>query len=126
MLYRLRAMDDDRETSQVISPKYDTSGLITAVITDATDGMVLMVGHMNAQALACTRDTGFVHFFSRSRQALWKKGETSGNLLLMREMLMDCDQDAVWVKATPVGPTCHTGRSSCFYRRVTGTGLEMI
>lgn len=119
-------MNDDPETSPAISLKFDTGGLITAVITDAVDGTVLMVGHMNAQAFACTRETGFVHFFSRSRQALWKKGESSGNMLLMREMLIDCDQDAVWVKATPVGPTCHTGRGSCFYRRVTERGLEMI
>lgn len=119
-------MNQNRETGRVINPKYDGNGLITAVITNAADGAVLMVGHMNAEALAATRASGFVHFFSRSRQALWKKGESSGNMLLTREILIDCDQDAVWVKAEPVGPTCHTGRDSCFYRRVTEQGLEMI
>jgi len=93
---------------------------VTAVVTDAHDGMLLMVAHMNAQALALTLETGIAHYWSRSRNALWKKGETSGNLQTVVEMRTDCDQDAVWLKVTVSGhdATCHTGRRSCFYRTV--------
>ncbi|HKX22778.1 MAG TPA: phosphoribosyl-AMP cyclohydrolase [Rhizorhapis sp.] len=119
-------MTDVRENGAVLDPKFDAHGLITAVVTDAGSGDLLMVAHMNAEALALTRDTGIAHFWSRSRQSLWKKGETSGNFLHVVEMRVDCDQDALWVKAEPVGPACHTGRTSCFYRRVTGDGLEYV
>ncbi len=119
-------MANDRENGSEIDPKFDAAGLITAVITDAEDGTVLMVGHMNDMALARTRETGKVHFFSRSRQRLWQKGESSGHFLNAVEILIDCDQDALWIKARPDGPTCHTGEKSCFYRRVTDTGLERI
>ncbi|MFC4291924.1 phosphoribosyl-AMP cyclohydrolase [Sphingorhabdus arenilitoris] len=119
-------MDKDRETGTALNPKFDDRGLITAIVTDADDGTVLMLGHMNAEALELSRQTGIVHFYSRSRQALWKKGETSGNFLHLREMLIDCDQDALWVKAKADGPTCHTGVRSCFYRRVTPEGLEPV
>src|SRR3546814_16535510 len=85
-----------------------------------------MVAHMNAQALALTRETGIAHFWSRSRASLWKKGETSGHILNVTEMRIDCDQDAIWVRAEPAGPACHTGQTSCFYRRITPTGLERV
>lgn len=111
-----------RETSLILDPKYDAAGLITAVVTDAASGEVLMVAHMNAEALAATRATGVAHFWSRSRQALWRKGETSGNELAVRELRVDCDQDAIWVIADPAGPACHTGARSCFYRRIEGEG----
>jgi phosphoribosyl-AMP cyclohydrolase len=121
-------MDDLRDQGLALNPKYDADGLITAVVTDADGGDLLMVAHMNAQALALSISTGFAHFWSRSRQALWKKGETSGNMLEIRDLLIDCDQDALWVKAVPAGPTCHTGARSCFFRRITGpdelTGID--
>jgi phosphoribosyl-AMP cyclohydrolase len=85
-----------------------------------------MVAHMNAQALALTVETGFAHFWSRSRQSLWKKGETSGHMLQVHDLRIDCDQDAVWVKAVPAGPTCHTGARSCFFRRVGPEGLTAV
>lgn len=119
-------MDNERETGLLLDPKYDANGLITAVVTDASDGTVLMVGHMNAEALAKSRESGTAVFFSRSRQRLWQKGESSGNFLHIIEMRIDCDQDAVWIIAEPKGPTCHTGARSCFYRRVTDNGLEQL
>ena len=119
-------MDIERETGLKLDPKYDANGLITAVITDSADGALLMVGYMNAQALQMTLDSGIVHFFSRSRQALWKKGETSGNMLHVQDILVDCDQDALWIKAQADGPTCHTGVRSCFYRRVGKDRLERL
>ena len=101
------------------------SGLITAIVTDAADGAVLMVAHMNAEALRLTQETGPAHFWSRSRQALWKKGETSGETLKVAEILTDCDQDVLQIKAHPQGKgaACHTGRRSCFYRRIEGDKL---
>ncbi len=125
MLYSAR-MTDARDQGLTLNPKYDDHGLITAVVTDAATGDVLMVAHMNAQALALTVETGLAHFWSRSRQALWKKGETSGHMLEVRDIRIDCDQDAVWVKAVPAGPTCHTGARSCFFRRVGADGLSLI
>lgn len=125
MLYSSR-MTDARDTGLTLNPKYDDNGLITAVVTDAADGDLLMVAHMNAQALALTIETGLAHFWSRSRQSLWKKGETSGHMLEVRDIRIDCDQDAVWVKAVPAGPTCHTGARSCFFRRVGPDGLTPV
>jgi phosphoribosyl-AMP cyclohydrolase len=119
-------MTDERETGLTLDPKYDANGLVTAVVTDASDGAVLMVGYMNAEALAKSRETGTAVFFSRSRQRLWQKGESSGHFLNIVEMRIDCDQDAVWIIAQPEGPTCHTGERSCFYRRVTPEGLERV
>jgi len=119
-------MDDTRDTGMTLNPKYDRDGLITAVVTDAANGQVLMLAHMNVQALALTVESGLAHFWSRSRQALWKKGETSGNMLEVVDLRIDCDQDAVWVIAKAAGPACHTGRSSCFYRRITPAGLEGV
>jgi phosphoribosyl-AMP cyclohydrolase len=119
-------MNDERETGLVLDPKYDANGLVTAVVTDASNGAVLMVGHMNAEALAKSRETGTAVFFSRSRQRLWQKGESSGHFLHIVEMRIDCDQDAIWIVAEPKGPTCHTGQASCFYRRVVDSGLEPV
>ncbi len=119
-------MTQDRETSLALDPSYDANGLITAVATDAVTGEVLMLAHMNAQALAATQATGRAHFWSRSRGRLWKKGEESGNELVVEEIRIDCDQDAVWLIVSPRGPACHTGARSCFYRRVTSDGLERV
>jgi phosphoribosyl-AMP cyclohydrolase len=119
-------MTDARDQGLTLNPKYDRDGLITAVVTDDASGELLMVAHMNAQALQLTIDTGLAHFWSRSRQALWKKGETSGHMLQVRDIRIDCDQDAVWVKAVPAGPTCHTGARSCFFRRVGPEGLSRV
>ncbi len=115
---------NDRETGSTLNPKYDSNGLITAVVTDDSSGDLLMVAFMNANALKLTQETGVAHFYSRSRQSLWKKGETSGNILSVSELRIDCDQDAIWVKAKPAGPTCHTGAKSCFYRRIESGMLE--
>jgi len=119
-------MSDQRETGLLLDPKYDRDGLITAVASDSRTGELLMLAHMNAQALAATRATGFAHFWSRSRGKLWRKGEESGNELRVVEMRVDCDQDAIWLRVEPAGPACHTGARSCFYRRVTAEGLERI
>lgn len=112
------------EESAVFSPAFDANGLVTAIVTDARDGILLMVAHMNAEALALTLETGIAHYWSRSRRALWKKGETSGNLQQVVEVLTDCDQDAVQlrVNVAGAGATCHTGRRSCFYRKVVRAG----
>ena len=114
-----------RDTTLVLDPKYDAAGLLTAVVTD-TSGRLLMVAHMNAEALAATQASGEATFWSRSRERLWKKGETSGNVLRVREMRIDCDQDAVWLICDPAGPACHTGAASCFFRRVEGDRLVPI
>lgn len=108
------------EEGAAFSPRFDADGLVTAVVTDADDGMLLMVAHMNAEALALTLQTGIAHYWSRSRASLWKKGEVSGNVQNVIEMLTDCDQDAVWLRVKVLGhdATCHTGRRSCFYRTV--------
>ena len=108
----------DLEEGNILTPKFDADGLVTAVATDAVSGDVLMVAHMNAQALAKTIATGEAWYFSRSRGALWKKGETSGHTQRVVEMRIDCDQDAVWIKVEQVAGACHTGRRSCFYRSV--------
>ena len=109
-------------------PRFDANGLIPAIVTDARDGTVLMFAFMNAEALRLSQETGLAHFWSRSRQALWKKGETSGETLRVVEMLTDCDQDVLQVKVEMQGRghACHTGRRSCFYRRVDGGKLRMI
>lgn len=101
-----------------LTPKFDANGLVTCVTTDAASGDVLMVAHMNAEALAKTVATGEAWYFSRSRRALWRKGETSGHIQRVVEIRVDCDQDAVWLKVEQVAGACHTGRHSCFYRAV--------
>jgi phosphoribosyl-AMP cyclohydrolase len=108
----------ERESGTVFAPKFDANGLLTAVVTDAASGRVLVVAHMNAEALEATLSSGRVHFWSRSRQSLWMKGETSGHVLEVAAILVDCDQDALVIAAHPAGPTCHTGANSCFYRRL--------
>jgi phosphoribosyl-AMP cyclohydrolase len=113
-------MQKDLDETDRFQPRFDSSGLITAIVSDARDNAVLMVAHMNAEALRLTQDTGIAHFWSRSRNSLWKKGETSGETLKVTEILTDCDQDVLLIKAEPQGKgaACHTGRRSCFYRRV--------
>lgn len=113
----------DRESGTVLMPRWDEHGLITAVVTDQATGEVLMLAHMNKEALDLTLAEGVAWFWSRSRGRLWKKGESSGNVLRVREVRIDCDQDALWIRAEPAGPACHTGARSCFYRRVEGERL---
>jgi phosphoribosyl-AMP cyclohydrolase len=111
-----------QESEGPFSPLFGNDGLVTAVVTDIADGELLMVAHMNREALSLTIETGVAHYYSRSRQKIWKKGETSGNLQTVSEMRTDCDQDAIWLKVSVAGheATCHTGRRSCFYR-IVGT-----
>ena len=119
-------MTADLDETDVFQPRFDQGGLITAIVTDAGDGALLMVAHMNAEALRVTLETGIAHFWSRSRGRLWKKGETSGETLSVQDILTDCDQDAVQIKAVPQGQgaACHTGRRTCFYRRVVNGKLS--
>lgn len=119
-------MTDQRDTGLVLNPKYDAAGLVTAVASDADSGEMLMLAHMNDEALRLTLETGLAHFWSRSRGRLWKKGETSGHVLRVQDVRIDCDQDALWLIVRPEGPACHTGRRSCFYRRVTPDGLAAL
>ncbi len=104
----------------MLEPTFDDRGLVPCIVQDADRGTVLMLAWMNAEALRLTRETGVVHFWSRSRQSLWKKGETSGNTLALVELRIDCDTDAVLVRAKPAGPTCHTGTTACFFHRDDG------
>ena len=114
-----RGSSEAIEEGRALAPKFDADGLVTCVATDAANGDVLMVAHMNAEALARTIETGEAWYFSRSRRALWRKGESSGHVQRVTEMRVDCDQDAVWIKVEQAGPgACHTGRRSCFYRAV--------
>ena len=101
-----------------LRPKFDAAGLVTCVATDAKTGAVLMVAHMNAEALSRTIASGEAWYFSRSRNALWRKGETSGHVQRVIEMRVDCDQDAIWLRVEQQGAACHTGRRSCFYRAI--------
>jgi phosphoribosyl-AMP cyclohydrolase len=115
------------EEGTALTPKFDAAGLLTCVVTDADSGEVVMLAHMNAEALALTAETAVAHYWSRSRKALWRKGETSGHEQSVVEMRIDCDQDAVWlrVRTAATGANCHTGRKSCFYRRIRlGAPLE--
>ena len=96
--------------------RFDKDGLITAVIQDATTLQVLMVAWMNTESLRLTQETGETHFWSRSRQELWHKGATSGNVQRVREIRYDCDSDTLLILVNPAGPACHTGNQSCFYR----------
>jgi phosphoribosyl-AMP cyclohydrolase len=107
------------EEGLALMPKFDTDGLMTCVATDAWTGEVLMVAHVNEQALRRTIETGEAWYYSRSRRALWKKGESSGHTQRIIEMRIDCDQDAIWIRVEQTGPgACHTGRRSCFYRSI--------
>lgn len=124
-----RGPADEIEEGLSFQPKFDADGLIAAVTTDARSGEVLMMAYMNRQALQKTIETGEAWYFSRSRKALWRKGESSGHVQRVVELRVDCDQDALWLKVEQQGAgACHTGRRSCFYRAVplgrTGAKLE--
>jgi phosphoribosyl-AMP cyclohydrolase len=107
------------EEGLALAPRFDSDGLVTVVVTEVWSGEVLMVAHMNEQALRRSVETGEAWYWSRSRRALWKKGESSGHTQRITEMRIDCDQDAIWIKVEQNGPgACHTGRKSCFYRAV--------
>lgn len=108
--------------------KFGAQGLIAAIVCDIADNAVLMFAYMNREAFAETQRTGIVHFWSRSRGKLWKKGETSGETFAVKELRVDCDQDALLVMVEPQGKgnACHTGRRSCFYRSVDRDGLRFI
>lgn len=112
-----------REQGSAFQPKFDSNGLIGAIVTHAQSGEVLMFAFMDREALDKTVQTGLAHFHSRSRGKLWLKGETSGHFLEVQQILVDCDQDALVVKALPKGPACHTGAVSCFYRRLENGAL---
>ena len=114
--------DHDREEGLGFQPRFDAAGLVTCVATDVASGDVLMVAHMNDEALRKTIATGEAWYFSRSRNALWRKGESSGQTQRVIEIRMDCDQDAVWIKVEQIGAACHTGRRTCFYRAVKDEG----
>ena len=123
------AATSEIEEGTTFTPQYGADGLVTAVVTDVASGDVLMVAHMNAEAVAKTIETGEAWYYSRSRKKLWKKGETSGHVQRVKELRVDCDQDALWLKVEQTGEgACHTGRRSCFYRAValgkTGAKLE--
>ncbi len=113
------------ERGDVLAPRFDDRGLIAAIATDAASGEVLMLAWMNAEALQASLRTGEAHYFSRSRGALWKKGEASGQIQKILELRIDCDQDAIWLKVSPQGDggACHVGFRSCFYRRLEGNRL---
>jgi phosphoribosyl-AMP cyclohydrolase len=115
---------DELEQGGTFAPRFDAHGLITAISVDAASRDVLMVAHMNAEALALTLETGLAHYYSRSRKALWKKGESSGEMQKVIEVRIDCDQDAILLTVEQIGrgAACHTGRVSCFYRRVSADG----
>jgi phosphoribosyl-AMP cyclohydrolase len=117
--FAARGSTGEVEEGRLLSPKFDADGLVTCVATDAGSGEVLMVAHMNAEALSRTIESGQAWYYSRSRRQLWRKGESSGHVQRVTEMRVDCDQDAVWIKVEQAGPgACHTGRRSCFYRAV--------
>ena len=107
-------------------PKFDSAGLLAAIVQHAETGEVLMFAFMDAEALSRTRETGLAHFHSRSRGRLWMKGESSGHVLRVRQLLVDCDQDALVLEVLPEGPACHTGARSCFYRALEGDELQRI
>lgn len=116
----------DREQGSRFMPRFDVNGLLTAIAVDAVSLEILMVAFMDEEALRKTRETGLAHFHSRSRGRLWMKGETSGHVLKVREIRVDCDQDALVLLVEPQGPACHTGARSCFYRRLEGDALTPV
>ena len=118
---------NDIEEGLGFQPKFDAAGLVTCVATDAATSEVLMVAHMNDEALRKTIASGEAWYYSRSRKSLWRKGEISGHVQRVVEMRMDCDQDAIWIRVEQTGAACHTGRRSCFYRKVTaGEGVARL
>ena len=116
----------DREQGSAFLPRFDAQGLLTAIAVDSVTRDILMVAFMDEEALAKTRETGLAHFHSRSRGRLWLKGETSGHFLRVQEIRVDCDQDALVMLVRPEGPACHTGATSCFYRKLEGDALAPI
>ena len=125
--FQARDSIEQVEEGDDLAPKFDDRGLITVVTTDATSGEVLMQGYMNEEALQLTISTGEAHYFSRSRQVLWHKGATSGLVQTVRELLIDDDQDCIWLRADVAGgASCHVGYRSCFYRKVpVGNDFEL-
>lgn len=123
MSYKAPLSGSAQDETTELRPKLNADGLIAAIAQDAETGEVLMLAWMNAEALATTIETGRVTYWSRSRQALWVKGETSGHVQELVEIRVDCDQDAVLLKVRQTGAACHTNRNSCFYRTVTPDGL---
>lgn len=119
-------MNATLDETSVFTPRWGADGLITAVTVDAVSGAVLMVAHMNADALAATLATNEAHYWSRSRRELWHKGATSGAIQRVVEIRVDCDQDCLLLMVEPAGPACHTGRINCFYRRLGNNGLEPV
>ena len=119
-MFPTAASTEDLERGTILAPRFDANGLVAAIAQHAETGEVLMLAWMNAEALRLTLDTGEAHYFSRSRNALWKKGETSGQVQTVVEVRVDCDQDAVLLKVRPQGDggACHVGFRSCFYRAV--------
>lgn len=111
-----------REQGAEFMPKFDAAGLVTAVAVDHVSGALLMLAHMDAEAIAKTCETGFAHFHSRSRRRLWMKGESSGHVLRVVEIRVDCDQDALELRVEAAGPACHTLATTCFYRRLDAEG----
>ncbi|MEM8615793.1 MAG: phosphoribosyl-AMP cyclohydrolase [Pseudomonadota bacterium] len=116
----------DQDETGDLRPKFNADGLIAAIAQDSETGEILMLAWMNEEALQATLDTGRATYWSRSRQALWIKGESSGHVQDVSEVLIDCDQDAVILKVRQTGGACHTGRASCFYRRIDGDGLVKL
>lgn len=119
-------VSSEQDETDELRPKFNADGLITAIAQDATSGEVLMLAWMNAEALSATLSTGRATYWSRSRQTLWVKGETSGHVQTVEDILIDCDQDAILLKVRQAGGACHTGRASCFYRRVEKGGLVKL
>jgi len=115
-----------REQGSAFMPLFDGAGLLTAVVQDGVTGEVLMLAHMDREAIERTLATGLAHFHSRSRGRLWMKGESSGNVLRVTSIRVDCDQDALLLQVEPAGPACHTGARSCFYRALEGDVLSPI
>lgn len=122
----IAAQPPENYAIEPFAPRFDAAGLITAVAVDDRTGALLMLAHMDAEALARTRETGKAHFHSRSRGQLWMKGESSGNVLHVTEIRVDCDQDAIELRCRPAGPACHTGATSCFYRKLEDDGLHRV
>ncbi len=118
--------DNSRDQGLDFNPKFDANGLLTAVVIAQDTKEVLMVAFMDAEALAATRTSGLAHFHSRSRGTLWQKGETSGNVLRVNDIQVDCDQDALLLICEPSGPACHTGATSCFFRKLDGDSLALV
>lgn len=116
----------DREQGSAFLPRFDAQGLITGIAVDSLTREILMVAFMDAEAVAKTRETGLAHFHSRSRGRLWLKGESSGHFLRIEEIRVDCDQDALVMLVRPEGPACHTGATSCFYRKLEGDVLAPV